>query len=62
MVARWTPNPKVRVQILYGLPINGGVAHLGERIPCTDKVAGSIPVASTNREVVQSGRTRALGA
>ena len=20
MVARWTPNPKVRVQILYGLP------------------------------------------
>ena len=25
----------------------GGVAHLGERIPCTDKVAGSIPVAST---------------
>ena len=29
-------------------PINcGGVAHLGERIPCTDKVAGSIPVAST---------------
>ena len=41
---------------------SGGVAHLGERIPCTDKVAGSIPVASTNREVVQSGRTRALGA
>ena len=27
----------------------GGVAHLGERIPCTDKVAGSIPVASTMR-------------
>ena len=28
---------------------SGGVAHLGERIPCTDKVAGSIPVASTMR-------------
>ena len=26
---------------------SGGVAHLVERIPCTDKVAGSIPVAST---------------
>ena len=24
MVARWTPNPKVRVQILYGLPKNVG--------------------------------------
>ena len=30
-------------------PTIGGVAHLGERIPCTDKVAGSIPVASTMR-------------
>ena len=28
---------------------SGGVAHLGEHIPCTDKVAGSIPVASTMR-------------
>ena len=26
---------------------NGAVAHLGERIPCTDEVAGSIPVSST---------------
>tara|TARA_B100000427_G_scaffold311103_1_gene301440 strand:+ start:275 stop:424 length:150 start_codon:yes stop_codon:yes gene_type:complete len=26
---------------------------LGERIPCTDKVAGSIPVASTNAGVAQ---------
>ena len=25
----------------------GAVAHLGERIPCTDEVAGSIPVSST---------------
>ena len=36
------------VRILSSFSINyGGVAHLGERIPCTDKVAGSIPVAST---------------
>ena len=26
---------------------NGAVAHLGERLPCTEKVAGSIPVSST---------------
>ena len=26
----------------------GAVAHLGERIPCTDEVAGSIPVSSTS--------------
>ena len=26
----------------------GAVAHQGERIPCTDEVAGSIPVSSTN--------------
>ncbi len=26
----------------------GGLAQLGERLPCTQKVAGSIPVASTN--------------
>ena len=27
----------------------GAVAHQGERIPCTDEVAGSIPVSSTRR-------------
>ncbi len=32
---------------------SGGVAHLGEHIPCTDKVAGSIPVASTRASVAQ---------
>ena len=26
----------------------GAVAHQGERIPCTDEVAGSIPVSSTS--------------
>ena len=28
---------------------NGAVAQLGERIPCTDEVAGSIPVGSTTK-------------
>ena len=27
--------------------MNGAVAHLGERIPCTDEVASSILVSST---------------
>ena len=26
---------------------NGAVAQLGERVPCTDEVAGSTPVSST---------------
>ena len=29
--------------------IDGAVAHLGERIPCTDEVASSILVSSTRR-------------
>ena len=28
------------------VPHKGGVAQLGEHLPCTQKVAGSIPVAS----------------
>ncbi len=31
-----------------GNMINGGVAHLGERLICIQKVAGSSPVTSTN--------------
>ena len=33
---------------MYDAKLFGAVAHLGERIPCTDEVAGSIPVRSTN--------------
>ena len=33
---------------MYDAKLFGAVAHLGERIPCTDEVAGSIPVSSTN--------------
>ena len=42
--------------------INRGLAQLGERLFYTQIVAGSIPASPTNREVVQSGRMRALGA
>ena len=44
------------VRILSSLSIKyGGVAHLVERIPCTDKVAGSIPVASTKKTELVRG-------
>ena len=33
--------------------IEGAVAHLGERIPCTDEVASSILVSSTNSPIAQ---------
>ena len=35
------------INTLIGFSISGAVAHLGERIPCTDEVAGSSPVSST---------------
>ena len=35
--------------------INGGVAQLGEQLPCTQQVAGSMPVTSTNSEGCQRG-------
>ena len=28
--------------------INGGLAQLGERLPCKQEVSGSIPLISTN--------------
>ena len=30
-------------------PGNGGLAQLGERLPCKQEVTGSIPVLSTKR-------------
>jgi len=36
------------VQVHSGPPVKGGLAQLGERLPCTQKVSGSIPLASTN--------------
>ena len=28
--------------------VNGAIAQLGERLPCTQEVSGSIPLSSTN--------------
>ena len=33
----------------------GGLAQLGERLPCTQEVIGSIPVSSTKRMRLTSG-------
>ena len=38
----------------------GAVAHLGERIPCTDEVAGSIPVSSTKSGRLCIGKLKRL--
>ena len=35
------------VQICPDLPICGAIAQLGERLPCTQEVSGSIPLGST---------------
>ena len=32
-------------------PGNGGLAQLGERLPCKQEVSGSIPLISTKKEV-----------
>ena len=44
------------VQFQAGPPYTrGGVAQLGEHLPCTQKVAGSIPVTSTSEKVDSFG-------
>ena len=35
----------------------GAVVQLGERLPCTEEVAGSSPVSSTKRVVSQLGES-----
>ena len=53
MLCKWTTwswlcNGKFfKSYCLYDAKLFGAVAHQGERIPCTDEVAGSIPVSST---------------
>ena len=34
-----------------GEEIDGGLAQLGERLPCKQEVSGSIPLISTNKRV-----------
>ena len=36
--------------LIWGNKKRGAVAQLGERVPCTDEVAGSTPVSSTTEE------------
>ena len=51
-----------------GRTLNGGLAQLGERLPCKQEVTGSIPVLSTTRQdnpergVSSAGRAPALQA
>ena len=35
--------------------LDGGVAQLGERLPCTQEVIGSIPFTSTMKLIMNSG-------
>ena len=35
---------------------NGGLAQLGERLPCKQEVTGSIPVLSTTRQGLEPKR------
>ena len=36
------------IQICPDPPFSGALAQLGERLPCTQEVSGSIPLGSTN--------------
>ena len=40
---------------LVSAEIVGGLAQLGERLPCKQEVAGSIPTISTNFELKMDG-------
>ena len=39
-----------------GRTLNGGLAQLGERLPCKQEVTGSIPVLSTTRQGLEPKR------
>ena len=41
-----------RMYLKNGEEPYGGLAQLGERLPCKQEVTGSIPVLSTKKEVV----------
>ena len=42
-------------QLVFKNDIYGGLAQLGERLPCKQEVTGSIPVLST-KEVLDTGQ------
>ena len=39
--------------------IDGDIAQLGERLPCKQEVAGSIPTISTNEIIAKTSKLRA---
>jgi hypothetical protein len=41
-------NTPYRQALRYSLLHRGALAQLGERLPCTQEVSGSIPLGSTN--------------
>ena len=41
-------NQALRVYIAVLSKVHGAIAQLGERLPCTQEVSGSIPLSSTN--------------
>ena len=40
--------------------IDGGLAQLGERLPCKQEVSGSIPLISTKPNVPEEVRTKSF--
>ena len=42
-------NPQI-IETVKANPLNGGVAQLGEHLPCKQGVKGSIPFISTSRQ------------
>ena len=53
LVEHLTVNQNVVGSSPTGGATSGAVAHLGERIPCTDEVASSILVSSTTKELMK---------
>ena len=50
-----TGSKPVRVTIFNFNTQIGGLAQLGERLPCTQEVSGSIPLGSTNHIIKDPG-------
>ena len=49
MVRAHSGPPKRKNSKEFDIEITGGLAQLGERLPCKQEVSGSIPLISTNQ-------------
>ena len=49
IVREFESHPALKIKLVSMDTKYGAVAQLGERLPCTEEVAGSTPVSSTNR-------------